>query len=95
MLLTSGLLAFIFLFLYEFKILSNLVFVWSGYKEFAERFIPFEDPALIDRDVWKEKTRVRSLRTRNFKRYGVVAKDLCKFYNSLYSVKRLCLAIKK
>lgn len=95
MLLISGFMAFVVLFLVEFQIISNLVLVYSGFKGYAKRFIPSEDPALIDPDVWKEKTRVRSLQSRKYKKYGVVAKDLCKFYDSHYAVKRLCLAIKK
>lgn len=94
MLVTSGLLAFIILFLYEFGVFANLLFVWSGYKSYILKHIPPEAKNL-DPDVEAEKLKVRKLKPETYKKFGLVAKDLCKFYNKHYAVKRLCLTIDK
>lgn len=94
MLLASGFLALGVLFLYEFRVFTNLIFVWSGYKKYAIKHIPAESKNL-DPDVEAEKIKVRKLSSSEYKNAALVAKDLCKFYNKHFAVKRLCLTIEK
>lgn len=92
MLVTSGILALSILFLHEFRIFTNIIFVWSGYKKYAIKHIPPETRDM-DPDVEAEKIKVRKLRNNEYKTAALVSKDLCKFYNKYYAVKRLCLTI--
>lgn len=88
-LLASGLIAFILLFAIEYKILSRLLLG----QEYKDKEVPKDDRKTMDLDVWTEKERVRKLTKGKIMQYGLVAKDLCKYYREHYAVKRLCLTV--
>ena len=92
MLLASGLGAFIVLFLVEFKVFTNLIF---DFETISEKTIPPEEPAKLDQEVLHEKLIVRRMDKESIKNYGLVAKDLCKFYRDNFAVKRLCLTVQE
>lgn len=87
MLMVSGLIGFVLLFVIEFKVLSNLL-------SYTPKNMPRENKRL-DSEVLGEKVRIRSLPKDRIGKYGLVAKDLCKFYGEHFAVKRLCLTIAK
>lgn len=91
MLLASGGLGFVVLFIIEFKVFSNLIFD----AEYSEKNIPREHKEQLDSEVWAEKVRVRKLDKKQIGEYGLVAKDLCKFYREQFAVKRLCLTVRE
>lgn len=90
-LLSAGLIAFILLFVIEFKVLTNLILG----SEYNEKNMPPELRHTLDPDVWTEKMQVRALEKSQILKYGLVAKDLCKFYREHFAVKRLCLRVKE
>lgn len=91
MLFVSGLSAFVLLFIIEFKFLANLIFS----VEYNEKNIPPEHKETLDSEVWEEKAKIRKMDKAAIKDYGLVAKDLCKFYREHFAVKRLCLRVKE
>lgn len=91
MLMASGLIGFVLLFVFEFKIFSNLIMD----TEYSAKNMPLEDKRSLDSEVLAEKVRIRSLPQERIGKYGLVAKDLCKFYREHFAVKRLCLTIDK
>lgn len=87
----SGIIGFIILFVIEFKLLTNMIFN----TEYSLKRIPKEKRETLDPEVWAEKLRVRSLHKAQIGEYGLVAKDLCKFYQEHFAVKRLCLTVRE
>lgn len=87
----SGTLAFITLFVHEFKWLSNKIFAL----EYKTKDIPEEHRKKLDPDVWAEKDRVRHLTRKEIGKFGLVAVDLCKFHGENFAVKRLCMTVRQ
>lgn len=84
-----GLLAFIILFLKEYRIFDRNRYTCRPFNADESR----SDDIVIDSDVKLEKTKVHSLTEENTALFNLVLRDVTKFYGNFMAVNELCMAV--